>query len=433
MTIRPFSLRGPARAAAHAAAHALAHTGARAAAHACALAAGALLVLGACSPTPEAAAGSAPETAAGVADTAVLSAESMQLAGFTTARVQQAEWRETWRVPGRLALDAASTEPIGSIVEGRVVRVYAMPGDRVRAGQVLVAIHSHEMMDARAAHARARAELTRAEAALGVADGAAARGERLLALKALSTAEMERLRAAAVDARAMRDAAAAELTRAEEFLEHLLGDGPVREDLDPHWVLIRAPLDGLVVTRDVQPGNVVLVGAPLLTVSRTSALTLVMQVPDVAAAATRVGAPVSFSVNAYPGERFTARVTRVFPALDTLTRTVEVHASVADHRGRLRAEMFVNAELSGAAAGQVLVVPAGAVQSLDGDTVVIAMEPLGEATKLAAVRVRVGRRNTALAELVAGIDTGRTVIVGGAAVAKAEILKRRGGDGASDH
>ena len=61
------------------------------------------------------------------------------------------------------------------------------------------------------------------------------------------------------------------------------------------------------------------------------------------------------------------------------------------------------------------------------------MEPLGEATKLAAVRVQVGRRNTALAEIVAGIDTGRTVIVGGAAVAKAEILKRRGGEGASDH
>jgi membrane fusion protein, heavy metal efflux system len=49
------------------------------------------------------------------------------------------------------------------------------------------------------------------------------------------------------------------------------------------------------------------------------------------------------------------------------------------------------------------------------------------------VRVQVGRRTHTLAEIVAGIDTGRTVVVGGAAVAKAEILKRRGGDGASDH
>jgi membrane fusion protein, heavy metal efflux system len=109
-----------------------------------------LLASGACSRAPEAEAGTAVSAPGAAADTAILSAESMQIAGFTTARVTEAEWRETWRVPGRLTLDAASTEPIGSIVEGRVVRVYAMPGDRVRAGQVLVAIHSHEMMDARA-------------------------------------------------------------------------------------------------------------------------------------------------------------------------------------------------------------------------------------------------------------------------------------------
>jgi hypothetical protein len=47
--------------------------------------------------------------------------------------------------------------------------------------------------------------------------------------------------------------------------------------------------------------------------------------------------------------------------------------------------------------------------------------------QLAAIPVRVGRRTWALAEIVSGIDSGRTVVVTGAAVAKAEILKRRGG------
>lgn len=380
----------------------------------------------ACSPSDG---GEASVAAAGTvevrADTALLSAESVRIGGFTMAKVTRAAWRDAWRAPARLTLDAASTEPIGSIVEGRVVRVYAMPGDRVRKGQVLVAIHSHEMMDARAALTKAKAGLARAESELRVAQNAAERGERLYTGKAISLAELERLRAARTDAQAMQESAAAELVRAEEFLEHLLGDGAEAEGADPHWVLVRAPLDGLVITREVQPGNVVLVGAPLLTVSRTTALTLVMQVPD--AATTRVGALVSFSVAAAPGERFEATVTRVFPQVDTLTRTVEVHAAVRDRRGVLKPEMFASAELSGAQGESVTTVAAGAVQAFEGDTVVIAAEPRGEGLHLTVVPVRVGRRTSALAEIVSGIDTGRTVVLGGAAVAKAEILKRRGG------
>lgn len=386
-------------------------------------------VVGACgsgdgAPVPDAEAAAAPAPD----NQALLSAESVRIAGFTTATVGRTLWHDAWRAPGRLTLDAASTEPIGSIVEGRVVNVYAMPGDRVRKGQVLVAIHSHEMMDARAALARARAELARAEANLRLATSAAERGDRLLQLKAVSQAEVERLRAGQTDATSSRDEAVAELQRAEEFLDHLLGEGPLPGGYDEHWVLIRAPLDGLVVARDVQPGNVVLVGAPLLTVSRTSALTLVLQLPDAAAAAARVGAAVSFSVSAAPGQRFEARVTRVFPAMDTLTRTVEVHARVrGDGQGILRPEMFAEAEMSGADAGRVLTVPSGAIQSFEGDTVVIAGDAAEGGMRLSAIPVRVGRRTWALAEIVSGIDSGRTVVVTGAAVAKAEILKRRGG------
>jgi cobalt-zinc-cadmium efflux system membrane fusion protein len=361
------------------------------------------------------------------ANSALLSAESVRIAGFTTSPVTRSAWRDVWRIPARLTLDAEATEPIGSIVEGRIVKVYAMPGDRVRKGQVLVAIHSHEMMDARAALARAHAERARAAANLSAAQSAAERGARLLALKALSLAELERLNAARTDAESARDEAAAELTRAEEFLDHLLGEGALPAGYDEHWVLVRATLDGLVVSREVQPGNVVLVGAALLTVSRTTALTLVLQLPDAAASAARVGDAVRFTVPAAPGGPFSARVTRVFPAMDTLTRTVEVHAAVHDARGVLKPEMFAEAELIGASAGTALSVPSEAIQGFEGDTVVITGTPQDGGLQLTAVPVRVGRRTLERAEIVSGVDSGHAVVVNGAAVAKAEILKRRGG------
>ena len=380
-----------------------------------------------CSKSSEGASIPATAEAPPPADTALLTAESVKIAGFTTTRVSSAPWRDAWRAPGRLTLDQGATEPIGSIVEGRIVKVFVMPGDRVQKGQILVAIHSHEMMDARAALSRAKADLTRAESDLRVAQSAADRGERLYGLKAIALAELEKLRGLLTDAQATRESAAAELVRAEEFLEHLLGDGPEQPGMDAHWVLVRAPLDGLVTSREVQPGNVVLVGAPLVTVSRTSALTLVLQVPDAASAAARIGAPVSFTVTAAPAERFDATVTRVFPAIDTLTRTIEVHAAVKDTRGILKPEMFANAELSGAAGKVVPVIPSAAVQAFDGDTVVVVSEPRGDGMHLGAVRVRIGRRTATTAEVLSGIDTGTVVIVGGASVAKAEILKRRGG------
>jgi tetratricopeptide (TPR) repeat protein len=124
-----------------------------------------------------------------VRDTALLSASAVAIAGFGIARAELVPWRETWRVPARLSLDPRATETLGAISEGRVTRVVVMPGDRVRRGQVLVAIHSHEMMDARQAERTSAAAVTRAESDLALASDARARAERLYAAKALSLAE----------------------------------------------------------------------------------------------------------------------------------------------------------------------------------------------------------------------------------------------------
>jgi hypothetical protein len=64
---------------------------------------------------------------------------------------------------------------------------------------------------------------------------------------------------------------------------------------------------------------------------------------------------------------------------------------------------------------------------MEGDTVVITGEQLGEGMQIEAVRVRVGRRTPELAEIITGLKDGTPVITDGAAIAKAELLRRRGG------
>lgn len=381
----------------------------------------ALSTIAACGGAPN----DTPARAAASPDTALLSARAVQIAGFTTTPARHAPWRDAWRVPARLTLDPLTTQPLGSIVEGRVTEVRVLAGDRVRKGDVLVAIHTHEMMDARRALTTARAQAISADSAAAVARNAAARGERLLAAKAMAVGEVERLRAAAVAGGAMRDEAQAELARAEGFISHLLGDGPVPAGVDEHAALIRAPFDGIVASRTVQPGQVVSVGMPLVTVSRVTSLALVMQLPEEALGVARAGTDVRFSVAAWPGRTFAARVTRVAPVLDSMSRTLEVVAAVQDAKGELKPELAATAELLGAGAGRVLVVPAGAVQAFEGDTVVVTSVPQGQGMLIEAVKVRIGRRTTELAEVLAGLDSTASVIVTGASTAKAELLKRR--------
>ncbi len=370
-----------------------------------------------------------PAEAAGVLpDTAYLSEQTVKIAGFTLATATSAPWRDLVTAPARVALDPSATEPIGSIVEGRITKVYVMPGDRVARGQVLVAIHSHEMMDARAELGRAKAELASAQSHQRVATSAAARAERLFALKALSAADLERARGDREAADANVESATAMLTRGDALVEHLVGTGALPPGYDEHWVLIRAPIAGQVVNRHIEPGNVVLVGAPLVTVSRTSSLVLIAQLPDAAASALRPGATVSFVTSATGSQSFAARVTRIFPSVDTLTRTIEVHAAIVDRQAsQLRAEMFATAELSGGASSPAVTVPLSALQPFDGDTAVIVAQPRDGGLFLEVRAVRVGRRSRDRAEVLSGVEAGVQVVEGGAAVARAELLKRRGG------
>ncbi len=366
-------------------------------------------------------------------DTALLGADAVRIGGFTLAGVAEEPWRDRWQLSGRVTLDPASTQPLGSIVEGRVLEVRVFPGDRVRAGDIIALIHSHEVMDARQRLAAARASSISADSAAAAAVSAGARAERLLEAKAMSLGEVERARAARASAVAMRESAYAELARAEAFMEHLVGAG-TPPGLEEHAALIRAPFDGVVTGRAAQPGQVVLVGQPLVTIARAAALGVLLRLPEEAVGIVAPGETVRFTVPAYGTRVFEARITRISPVVDSVSRTMDVWAAAdAGAQRALRAEMTVNAELPGVGTGRVLAVPAGAVQLMEGDTVVIRASRLGEAMLLEARRVQVGRRTSQQAEILGGLAVGDSVLLTGAALGKAEIQKRRSGGEGGHH
>lgn len=367
---------------------------------------------------------------AAVADTALVNADALRIGGFTLAAATTEPWRDAWQLPARVTTDPASVQALGSLVEGRVLEIRVFPGDRVKEGDVLVAIHSHEMMDAQQRLVAARSAATAADSNAAVATQTAARAERLLAAKAIALAEVERLRAANTSARASRDAAQAELARAEGYMKHLVGEGDTG-GADEHAALVRAPFDGVITSREVMPGQVVLVGQSLVGMARDASLGVLVRLPEEALAAVGQGDAVRFTVPAYPGRRFDARVARISPVVDSVSRAIELWARASgDAQRLLRSEMTADAEMLGVGGATALAVPAEAVQLFEGDTVVIRGTRLGEGMLLEAVRVRIGRRTGVRAEILEGLSAGDSVVTRGAAVAKAEIAKRRsGGEG----
>ena len=390
---------------------------------------GTTVVAVACGGASDAANTAAAAAPAPTADTATLSAKTVAIGGFTYDSARLVPWRSSVTVPGRLMLDPNALETIGSITEGRITHVLVRVGDRVQAGQVLVLIHSHEIMDARGALAIATAKVAAAEAERDLATSAADRAARLLEAKAMSKAEVERADVGKRVATATYQQAIAERDRALAIIDHLVGSGNVPAVADEHDVLIRTPIAGVVTSREAQPGTVVLPGTPLVSVGNPDRLQLQLHVSADAAAGVQVGATVRFALTESPATTMLATVTRVAPTADTLTRTIEVIA-VPRGGGRTgRAESFVQAEISGTGGAPALVVPSAAVQALEGDTVVIVADPRGEGLHIEAVRVRTGRRAGDRTEILSGLSPGRRVIAGSAAIAKAELIKRRSPDG----
>ncbi len=324
----------------------------------------------------------------------ILTAQQMERAGIVARPLQVGAVGVPIEVPGELVVPDTARAVLGSIVEGRVEAVRVVPGDAVRAGDELVLIHSHEMMDA-------RRDLVAAEAELRYAENALARSAQLLQAGAVSREEVERRTAD-------RDAAQADVDRATEMVGHLdpSGDGDVT---------VRAPRDGVVLAVHVQPSAAVVPGDGLVEVGALRPLWATAHLPEELAAGLQVGAEARVSFLASPADVVEARLVRVGGQVDRLTRTVEVRVEIASPPEGVRPGMFARVELLEAQRRSGMRVPGLAVQQVDGLASVFVDEGEG---RYRAVPVDVFPLSDSEL-LVVGLSEAARVVVEGAPFLKA--------------
>src|SRR5260221_19944 len=109
---------------------------------------------------------------------------------------------------------------------------------------------------------------------------------------------------------------------------------------------VTAPMSGIVSERAVSAGDVVQPGAAMFTVVDPSSMRLEASIPADELASVRIGLPVTFTVNGYPGRTLTGKVTRVSPTADPSTRQVRIIASIPNSNGALVGGLFATGRLA---------------------------------------------------------------------------------------
>ncbi len=287
------------------------------------------------------------------------------------------------RVSGTLT--AQESAEVAAEIAGRIVATPVERGSRVGASGELVRIAATEV----GAQAReAQANAAQIEARLGIAGGTAfdvarvpevananaarglartdfARAQTLHQSKLISQAEFEQKSAQLESAERQYDVA---VNGAEQQYQSLMA-ARARVTVAQKALadtVVRAPFAGVVGERFVSVGDYVTRGTKVASVMRVDPLRVELTVPEQYVSAVETGRPVTFEVDAYPGETFTGQVRYVSPSVNADTRALVIEAVVPNSTGRLKPGLFATANIEEAAPRPGILVPATAVRSISG-------------------------------------------------------------------
>lgn len=328
---------------------------------------------------------------------------------------------------------------IGSQLTGTVVRVPVSEGQDVRAGDVLIELDAAELSASveqaenavEQAQARIRqlhevqapvAEQTvrQAQATLDHARAQHRRNEDLFEKGYIGSATRDESRKNVELADAQLQAAQRQLASsrvggseyavAETALATARSSAAVaRARLS--YATIAAPLDGTLISRGVERGDVVQPGRTLMTLSPAGVTQLVVQIDEKNLALLSAGQRALASADAYPGQRFAATLAYINPAVNPQTGAVEVKLDVAEPPPVLRQDMTVSVEIEVAQRAAAVLVATDAVRDLDGRSPWVYRVAGGRVQR---TPIRIGLRSAGYTEVLDGLAAGDRVVPGGA-------------------
>ncbi|MBI3653093.1 MAG: efflux RND transporter periplasmic adaptor subunit [Acidobacteria bacterium] len=321
------------------------------------------------------------------------------------------------RTAGTVEANAYKEVPVLPVAGGIVREVKAQLGDRVQRGQPLAVIFSTELSEAQSDYLNIQAEIEKHHQHFR-------RMTELVEIGAASREELE-------ESTAMYKAEQAKISAVKQRLllfglsEKQIDAIDAKHTIKP-LITVEAPASGVILSRTVNSGEVVMQGKELFRVTDLSTVWVIGQIYESNFANVRVGTAATITAPAFAGRTFTGRISYVDPRVEPQTRTAQVRIEVKNPGEILKLGMFVDVIFGGAstlaANGQRVVnVPRAAVQLIGAKPVVFVATD--QAGIFAQREVIAGAEANGSIAIFAGLNGGERIVTEGSFLLRAESLK----------
>ncbi len=304
----------------------------------------------------------------------------------TAAQVTASSWETLLTSVG--SLEAVQGVTITSEITGKVAEIAFTAGDQVNTGNLLVQ-QDIAVEQAQLRAAESEAELARLEYN---------RENKLIGKSIIPQADLDRAQAKLTQAKAQADNIRAVIGRKT----------------------IRAPFAGRLGIRQINLGQVINDGQPIVTLQALDPIYVNFFLPQQDLARISTGLPVRVTTDALPDQIFTCAITAISPEVEAATRNVRVQATLANPEEKLRGGMYVNVAVVLPAQKEVQTIPATAVLYAPYSDSVFVIEdkkaengsPAGQVVRQQFVRL--GEKRGDFVAVLSGLEGRETVVSTGA-------------------
>lgn len=237
------------------------------------------------------------------------------------------------KVPGRLAFNAEKSKVLSARAPGRVERIYAFDGADLNIGSPIVELYSPEFVSA-------QQEYLLSSKTAKVLGGSKTMGDLLGDARITQQAAANRMR---------------NLGAGDGDIKAIENTGKTQGNL-----IMRSPIKGVVVKRNVEPGSAVNSGDVIATLADPKQLWFLGNVFEQDLRLIKQGQKMVLHVEAYPDKEFVAYANYIAPTIDSQTRALLIRAEIDNNDDLLRPDMYASAKLTTGMA-DAIVVPQTAV------------------------------------------------------------------------
>jgi cobalt-zinc-cadmium efflux system membrane fusion protein len=323
---------------------------------------------------------------------------------------------------GKILAAEDRTAVIGPVNQGRIVKLYAGQGTRVRRGQRLAELESADIDQAEADYLKAVADSENAKRSAAAEIKLAQQTyDRTKALYEKTVVPGKNLQSAEHDLEVAKANAENNIASTNVSLtaarRHLLILGLTDATIDglgkkpglAATFSLNSPIDGVVVERNATIGATVGPDASVFKIIDTSRVWIDANVFEKDLPRIRVGQQVKVTTTAFSGSTFSGKVIFVNSVVDPDSRTVKVRTEVPNPDARLKPDMFANVEVITDVAGSAISVPQSAVLEDGGKNYVF----VADNNAYKKLQVQTGIKTGDRVEIVDGLKSGDKVVIKG--------------------